>query len=445
MKVCSMLVAALSLCLGAAAFAQNAQDTPKPSIQEPPGPAHLGTEAPALMIDSDLETGNLLVAGFTLGAAFDDRGLYHTGTLPYYSSDTRFFVQPNIGFQRTFSTGGWTLSYSPGASVSQHDEENDEYTQNFAGDFHWKPNAYVLLHVRQDYSITDNPFETVGNVDLLPGLGGPFGPNYNGVLPETRRTSLVSTADLTFRVAEHSAVGMTGNFQKYDFDAVTTSAGALFFPFVDSEVVSGSLFYSQQFSPTVNAGVQLAYTDLYSSGGEISRTQAPAPMLFLKWNPDSHLALTLYGGPEYARTRDVVTGVAQYQHSWYPTYGGNLTWSGHSNAFELEGMRRISNGGGLQAAVLASNAGATYRRHLAQRLLGELRANWSDETGIINASEFRSLWLGGGPVLELKRSLSLRVDAGYVRQTETGLGAIPGNHVLVQASLDYRFRKNLGD
>ncbi len=58
---------------------------------------------------------------------------------------------------------------------------------------------------------------------------------------------------------------------------------------------------------------------------------------------------------------------------------------------------------------------------------------------------FRSLWLGGGPVLEMNRSLALRLDVGWVNQSETGLSATAGNHVLVQGSLDYRFHKALGD
>jgi len=58
---------------------------------------------------------------------------------------------------------------------------------------------------------------------------------------------------------------------------------------------------------------------------------------------------------------------------------------------------------------------------------------------------FRRPMGGGGPVFELNRSLSLRLDVAYVHQSQQGMPAAAGNHVLVQASLDYRFRKNLGD
>jgi hypothetical protein len=203
----------------------------------------------------------------------------------------------------------------------------------------------------------------------------------------------------------------------------------------------------------VNAGVQFAYSDIYSSGGEVSRTQAASPMLFVKWKPLPSTEVTLFGGPEYARTRDVVPlgvfgNIAVYGDGWRPTYGGTLAWSGGRTAFSVEGMRRISSGGGVLDAVQSTNAGAAYRARLRQRLLAEVRANWADEKaiGVLNyGAYFRSLWAGGGPVFELSRSLALRMDVAYVQQSQQGIGAVAGNHVLVQGSLDYHFRKSLGN
>jgi hypothetical protein len=455
MKSCSMFAVVLLLGLAPVVYAQDSQssqEVPKPMVEETAGPSHLGSEAPPLTIDTDVVSRNVLVAGFSLGAVYDNHGLYHGGTSPYYSGDVRYFVQPSIGFQRTFSTGDWTLSYTPGVSISQHDTGDDQYSNNFAGDINWRPNSYFMLHARQDYSRTNNPFESVGRVDLLPGLGGPFGPNYDGVLPETERTSLVSSVDLTYRVAEHSAIGVTGGYQKYDYAPLHTNTGASTNPFVDSHVINGSVFYSQQIRTSVTVGAQFAYTDIYSTGAEIARTQAPAPMGFVKWTPGEHTVVTLYAGPQYARSRqEVAIGpftVAVYLHHWYPTYGGTVAWSRGRHAFNANGMQRVSNGGGVLDAVKAIDAGAAYRARLSRRLLAEVRGNWSNERGIgylSSGSYFRSLWAGGGPVFELKRSLSVRMDVAYVHQSESGVGLVAGNHLLVQGSLDYRFHKSLGE
>ena len=76
--------------------------------------------------------------------------------------------------------------------------------------------------------------------------------------------------------------------------------------------------------------------------------------------------------------------------------------AGHRNAFDVHGMRRISNGGGVLDAVQDTDAGAGYRARFAQTLLGELRGNWSDDKGIgasAAGSYFRSLWAGRRPDL----------------------------------------------
>jgi len=445
MKMLSIIATVLAFGLGTAAFAQDSDQVPSPAIQEVSGPAHLGGEAPALAIATDIESRNVLIAGFSLGAAYDTRGLYNS-TTKAYSGETRYFVQPTVAFQRTFSTGNWTLSYTPGFSYSADDENNNQYSQNLAGDMTWKPSARLQVHVRQDFSLTDNPFETVGRVDLLPGLGGPLGPNYDGVLPDTKRTSLVSNLDVAYLLGEHTSVGFTGGFQKFTYDATTSSTTA--FPYVNSAVVTGSAFLSHQFSSTLTAGVQFAYTDIYSTGADVARTQAPAPMLFVKLVPTSHTEITIFGGPEYARTREVIASVPVFERHWYGTYGGTWTWNGRRNAFDVQAQRRIANGGGVMEAVQSTSAGAGFRFRMAKRVLVQGRTSWSDERGvglISSGSRFRSLWVGGGPVFELSRLFSLRTDVAYVHQSQLNLSPVAGNHMLVQGSLEYRFHKSLGN
>ncbi len=214
-------------------------------------------------------------------------------------------------------------------------------------------------------------------MDLLPGLGGPFGPNYDGVLPETRRTSLVSSVDLTYRLAEHSAVGLTGGFQKYSYDSLKTSTGVPYNPFVDAKVITGSAFFSQQVTPSVSAGVQFAYTDIYSTGAEVARTQAPAPMGFVKMEPrPAHHADVLRGSAVCAHApggddrpdqrRGVLTPLVSYLW-WHPGLEQGPA------CVQRERHAAISNGGGVLDAVKAIDAGAAYRARFAQRLLAEVR------------------------------------------------------------------------
>ncbi len=449
MKKILMMSMLLVLGLAAPVLAQDSQDAPKPVIMDPTGPAHLGSEGPSLTLSSDVQSRNVLLVGFSVGAAYDTKGLYNS-TTGSYSGDTRYFFQPTVAFQRTYTTGAWTLSYTPGVSYSQNDTNNSQYTQNLSGDWVWKPNGRLMLHVREDFSLTDNPFESIGRVDLLPPLGGPSGPGYDGVLPDTKRTGSVSNVDLSYRVGEHSAVGLTAGYQLYNYDATTSATTA--FPYVDSHVVTGSAFFSHQFNREVTLGVQMSYMDIYSTGAEIARTQAPAPMLFAKITPGLRTEITLYGGPEYARTREVIVlgpiTLASYTHKLYPTYGGTVSWSGNRHGWDAQAQQRIANGGGVLEAVKNISAGAGYRLRMSQRWTAELRANYADQQGIgvlSTGTYFKSLWVGGGPNYQITSRWALRGQVAYVHQTESGLGPVAGNHVLVQGSLEYRRRKNLGE
>jgi len=449
MKKFLILVVMLVVGLAAPALAQDSQDGPKPVVQVDTAPTHLGSEGPSLTLGSDVESRNLLLVGFSAGAAYDSKGLYN-GSTGGYSGDTRYFFQPTVAFQRTYTTGAWTLSYTPGISYSQNDTQSSQYTQNLSGDWVWKPNGRLMLHVREDFSLTDNPFESIGRVDLLPPLGGPTGPGYNGVLADTKRTGTVTNVDLSYKVGEHSAVGVTAGYQLFNYDATTSATTT--FPYVDSHLVTGSAFFSHQINREVTLGVQMSYMDIYSTGAEIARTQAPAPMVFAKITPGSRTVITLYGGPEYTRTREVIAlgglSLISYTHHWYPTYGATVSWSGNRQGWDAQVQQRIVSGSGVLEAVKDIEAGAGYRLRLSQRWTGELRANFTDQDGIgvlSTGTNFRSFWAGGGPIYKVTSRWALRGQVAYVHQTQTGLGPVAGNHLLVQGSLEYRLRKNLGE
>jgi len=455
------ILAILVLVILAAGLALCQEDKVESTLPSPvlQGPGHLGGEAPQLATQSDLATHNVILGGITLGAAFDSKGLYHAPAVPgdtgYATSDTRFFAQPSLAFQQTLKNVAWTLSYTPGVSISEHNTSDYQYAHNVAGDLTWMPSHRVLIHLRQDYSLSTNPFETVGRVPLLPGLGGPLGPNYEGVLPETRRTSLVSNADITFRLGPHTSLGFTGGFQKYDYASLSTGGGTLPVNFINSQVVNASAFFSEQLSASQTIGVQAIYSDIYSYGAETARTQAPTVLLYDTWQVNPHTTLTLFAGPEYVRSRDVLPitflgitiYIPFYEHSWEYMAGGTFTWMGRRNALDITGSRRISPGGGLMGTVAATYGGVAFRTRWTPRWTTELRVNFTDQTGadlLGSGMAFRTFWAGGSVVRDLGRHFAIRVDAAYVRQMGTGLGLIPGNHVLVQGSLDYHFEKGLG-
>jgi hypothetical protein len=362
-----------------------------------------------------------------------------------------FFAQPAIAFRQTLPTANWTLSYTPGVSISQHATDTSQFTHNLAADGLWKPTSRLTLHARQDYSISTNPFETVGRVALLPDLGGYFGPNYDGVIPSSRRTAIVSSADINYRMTAHTSIGITGGYQQFNYDTVDSSQLPASY-LVNSTVINGSIYVSDQISRKQTLGVQLAYTDIYSYSSQESRVQAPAVLLFDTIKLSQHSTLTVFAGPEYSRSATEIVIVAPLQatvsqRDWHPSAGVTYVWSGTQDALTLQFSRRISTGGGLMNANIMTFGSAAFRSRLTKRWTSEARVSVDnqDEIDLTNQSTyFRTVWAGGSLTREVNRNFSLRVDGAYVRQTGAGIGFMPGDHGLVQITADFHFLKGLG-
>jgi hypothetical protein len=418
-----------------------------------PSPAHLGAESPGLAVQEDPEYKNVLVGSVLASASYDTQALYTaTPTGGNYSGDFRYALQPSLAFQQTHPHLSWTVSYTPGASISQHVSDQFQYTQNAGGELVWTPSSRFLLRLRQDYSVSTNPFEQVGREPLLPELGGLFGPNYQSVLPYTKRETMISNAELVFRLGPHSAVGLTGGYQQFDYNAIANYLTSLNTSLIPSHSYNGSVFFSQQLSRAHTAGVQYAYFDIYSEPS--SRIQAQDVMLFDRWQITSRHSLTVFGGAEYDRMHQfeviplasLFVGAQVFGNSWRPTGGVTYAYRGNRNALEIQGIRSTTNGGGLMNATTTTNGSIGFRSRFTKRWTGNARLQISDQESLnqIIKQSFRSTWAGAGLAYDVSRHFSVRLDYAYVRQTGQALLYLPGNQQLVQFSLDFHFLKPVG-
>lgn len=437
----------------AAVFGYAADDraeTALPSLMEQPG--HLSGEAPMLSLESDPDFRNVLFGNVTMGAAYDSKGLSRQGANGgvVQSSDVRFFAQPGAALRQTLSKTVVTLSYSPGISFSQHNMDDRQYTHNAAGDIRWTPNKRWQLHARQDYSYSTNPFENVGRVPLLSELGGFFGPTYTGVLGTLKREQLVSNGDVSYRISQRMAVGVTGTYQLSHLgyaNYIGTPPSLS-----NSKSFSGSAFFSDRITRRHTLGIQATYGDFYTYGLSPSRTQAPAILVFDTWQINNHSALTVFGGPQYARTSAtfyLLPGlpITLRQTGTHPALGATYTWSGDRNAWSLQYSRRIGTGSGLSGTSESNYGEAGFRTRLGQRWSSELRFRVDDEKTLVTYGSdvwFRTMWAGAGVTRELTRRLSLRADGAYIKQWASGLNYAPTDHIVIQATLDFHFLKSLG-
>jgi hypothetical protein len=413
--------ACLLLCFSA--LLVGAVDEPQAAL--PPvesTPKNLTGLAPTLVTGSDPDYRNVIVGNVSAGFIFDSGGYYSstvTGTTS--SADERYFVQPSIAIRQTRPTAIWTLSYTPGFSQSFQTTDSGQYSQNAAGDLLWAPSHRWTLHVRQDYSVTTNPFETVGRVPLLPELGGPFAPTYNGILANSKRTALVSNADISYRLTPRLAVGVTGGYQNYDYGpAYTTVSGSTVL--YSAEQFNGSVFVSDQITRRQVIGLQAMYSDQYSHG-LTSRTQVPALLLFDNIEFGPHTLLTVWGGPSNPRGSGTFpvtpTLILQLKsNEWQPMMGATFAWNGKRNAINVQYVHQIQNMGGLMTTVTSNFGSAGFRSRLTKRWTGYLRFDIDNQVlWAVTSSDitYRSSWAGGAVSYDFNRHGTLRVDAAWVK------------------------------
>jgi len=253
----------------------------------------------------------------------------------------------------------------------------------------------------------------------------------------------------------HTAIGITGGYQQFNYSSIDNNLLPLT-SLINSTVINGSIYVTDQISRQQTLGVQLAYTDIYSYGSQESRVQAPAILLFDTVRLTQHSLLTVFAGPQYSRSSavipvtlvpPVILEASIDQRAWQPSAGATYTWSGTQDALSLDFSRRISSGGGLMNADTATVGSAAFRTKLSKRWSTEARLSVAnqDEIAVFGQNaNFRTLWAGGSLLREMSRNITIHLDGAYIRQTGTGLGFMPGDHGLVQITADFHFLKGLG-
>jgi len=450
-----IFVLALAAAIPVAAQTDTSQSSPQSS--QPVMPAHVGSETPGLASQSDLEYKNVIVASFLGGAMYEDNAIAvaATGSTPaHFTGDKRFFAQPSIAYQRTHRNTRITVSYAPGIDGSIQNASGASYTHNLSADVQFSPFSRMIIHLRQDYSVSTNPFESVGKVSVLPSLGGYFGPNYDGVLPSTKRTSLISTAELSYVMTPRTSLGFTGGYQRFDYNPIVApnSVTALT-TLIGARDINASMFFTRQMTKRNSVGLQYAFMDIHSLPS--ARTQSHGLLLFDSWQLSRHTSLMVYGGAEFSRSHNVFpvqlgpfTLLASADTSgWRPTAGLAYQWSGERNAIQIQAVHRLSDGGGLMSTVSMTYGAIGWHTRLTRRWTMDTTFRVTDQEGLSltnQSSAFRSYWGGLSLSRTVTRNFSIQFEYAHINQTGTGLTTSPTDHNLYQMGIQYYLVKPLG-
>lgn len=354
------------------------------------------------------------------------------------------YLSATFGFQQTRRRLKWNLSYRPGVIVGANSLLRNQFNQVFGTTFELRPTLRWSFKLRQDYSLTTDPFDRLA-APLQPALGPLDTPNQVTVLPPLRRTASFSAAGVKYRFSRHTTLGLTGSYALQNYsDYRDVWAGSL----INNRVVTGNTYLSRQVSRRYVLGVEYRVRRLTFSGYDMP-TLTHSILSFHQFDVTANTSFVVYAGPEYARTRSQTFAVGNapaLSTSWSPAAGAIYTWSGVRNSLQAGVSRNVSDGGGVQGPVWLNAGWLRVGRRLAKRWAADLGAELAQQTALAAAPGDRLRMLRGGAGFrrELGRNASLRFS--YERLYQTGGSPLyrPGNHNRVALSIEHSFMRPLG-
>ena len=402
-------------------------------------------QMPSTTPQEDVEMTNIFKGSITIGSFFDDNAVIGAAPRQW---NLNYMITPSIEFDETRSRLDWGLTYAPGFIVSQNISSRNLFSQTFGGHFAWLPTRHTTLSAQQSYVRSNNPFQQLSTTSPGPTVT----PNPTIFFPSLLRTSILSNAEYSYQFAEHSSIGLGGNFSSQHFD-ITPHSGPTT-SLIRSQSASGNAYYSHEFSARNQLGVQYEGRVLRFPVNN-ARTTTHTFLVFDELKPTPNTTFTVYGGPEYSLTFNqvqinlgfIIITIPVHSNQWQAAGGVIYSWTGQRAAVTLNYTRRISDGGGLVGAVKLNAGTADFSWRLTGRWSLTSALSGADDQLLAaqNAQdELRTYSARVGLKRQLSRNLGLNMS--YERLNETGgFAGLPiGNHDLATASITYSFLKPLG-
>ncbi|HKW66264.1 MAG TPA: hypothetical protein VJP04_03175 [Terriglobales bacterium] len=419
---------AFALWLAAAAWGQTV-----------PGP--MTGAMPAAGFTSAGHLSNFTFLSFSSSTVYDDN---FSNSASGHEGGAQQYLAATFGFQQTRRRLKWNLSYRPGVIVAANSLLRNQFNQVFGTTFEAQPTVRWSFKLRQDYSLTTDPFDRLG-APLQPALNPLDTPNQVTVLPPLRRSASFSGAGVSYRLSRHTTVGLAGSYALQNYsDYGDVWAGRL----INNRAVTGNTYVSRQLSRRYVLGVGYRVRRLTFSGYEMP-TVTQSLLSFQQFAVTANSSLVVYAGPEYARTRSrtfAVRNAPAFSASWSPAAGAIYTWSGMRSTVQAGFSRNVNDGGGVQGPVWLNTGWLRVGRQLTKRWAADLGAGVAQQTALaaVAGDGLRILRGGAGFRRELGRSAVLHFS--YERLYQTGGSPLyrPGNHNRVALSIEHSFMRPLG-
>jgi hypothetical protein len=410
---------------------------PRPSWAQAVIPAPLNGDMPAVTFQSEGKLTNAVVGTVSASTVLDDN-INSSTTRPI--SGMQYDLGTSIAFQQTRRRVTWGLTYSPSVDTYTHTTGRNLFNQFASASLQYDPTNRFSVRLRQDYLVSTNPFQQLGGGQLEPSLGILNRPNDSIVLPRLRRTALFSIAALTYRLTRHTTVGAGGSFadQHYSNFGESPSVNGL----SNNRSTIGSTFLAHELSARQTSGIEYRLLNLETPQLK-ERTIGHSILYFHQIAVTAHMTFVLFAGPEYLRSHDQLSPQLSVVHTaWLPAAGAIYTINGVRTAFQVNYLRRVSDGGGSLGAVRMNLGSVQLRRQIARRWTADFTFLAAQNDSLNSDIEhLRTVNAGAGLSHEIIPNMSLRLS--YERFNQSGNPSF-GNHNRLMLSLAHSFKRPIG-
>jgi hypothetical protein len=413
-------------------------------------PAPLAGSFASLTTDGQRSPTSVFTGSIGLHAVYTDNA--STGG-PAALNDYQYAIVPAIGVRSFGDQTQWLLNYGGGVTADQRLPGHSQQTHTATADVRREFTRRLTGEVRENFTMTNNPFTQIGAGQLSPTIAGP-GQLGSFVVPiPVTRIANISNADLSYLLTKHSAVGVSGSFSLLHFRDVKTPSVSLT-GLVDSTDTTGRAFYALRISPRQTVGAEYQLQDLNFDRG-LARTLDHVLFLFEGFTLTPNTMLSLYAGPEYTHTRNIIVLLPALSRSvvpvlddqWSLSGGIAYAWRTKRNGVRVSAESSVKDGDAWLGAARLNTASVELQKAMSERWSTSLEVIYSDGRGIAIPSNFKNRVTTEqgtlGFLYRLSRNVATTMDYSRIRQPRLGpsIQAIRPDYNEIQIGLTLQFER----
>jgi hypothetical protein len=331
-------------------------------------PSPVNVEGASLAFAAETERSNYLRGGLSFSSAYDNALLSSTGTA---LSDVSYSVRPSIAIDESGARLHWNLSYSPGFTFYQRNTSFNESDHDLAADLRYRLSPHVTLTLRNSltkssaFSYHFDPNPTGAGTGILQS------PNQSVISPIADTISNNADGQITYQFSANEMIGASGTETERHYLHQSDVPGLF-----NSSTRRAMAFYTHRLSGKHYIGVTYQFQQLLSSPNG-AETQTHGAFLFYTLYVNPMLSLALFGGPQHFESSRL--GIPT-KPGWSPGGGVTLGWQRLRTSGNLSFAHWVTDGGGLESAVISTSADLSIRQQLTKNLTVSLVGGYTNNS-----------------------------------------------------------------